>query len=116
MIKNVLLPSGNLSLTIHQSEIPIDELCCFATRANNKRGFLFVSKVLGKHYPVKPNNMLKIYQNLSNKLNNLTENLNNICFIGFAETAIGLGSGVFHEWQVNNPNKNGLFMCFAFNI
>lgn len=107
---NVKLPSGNLELFVKHSDFALEDICCFATRANNKRGFLFVSKVLGKHYPVKPNNMLKIYQNLSNKLNNLTENLNNICFIGFAETAIGLGAGVFHEWQVNNPNKNGLFM------
>ena len=110
MIKNVLLPSGNLSLTIHQSEIPIDELCCFATRANNKRGFLFVSKVLGKHYPVKPSIMNKVYENLSHKLTSLTSLSNNICFIGFAETAIGLGGGTFHSWREKNPSKNALFM------
>ncbi len=69
---NVKLPSGNLELFVKHSDFALEDICCFATRANNKRGFLFVSKVLGKHYPVKPNNMLKIYQNLSNKLNNLT--------------------------------------------
>ena len=44
------------------------------------------------------------------KLNLLTTNLDNVCFIGFAETAIGLGAGVFNEWQHSNSNKNSLFM------
>ena len=110
MTVTVNLPSGSLELLIKESDYPLDDICCFAARANNKRGFLFVSKVLGKHYPVKPNNMLNIYKNLSGKLNSLTEDLNNICFIGFAETAIGLGAGIFHEWQTLNKNKRSFFM------
>lgn len=106
----VNLPSGNLELSVKNTDFPLDDICCFATRANNKRGFLFVSKVLGKHYPVKPSNMLTVYQNLSGKLNSLTKGLDNICFIGFAETAIGLGAGVFNEWQNSNSNKNSLYM------
>lgn len=107
---NVNLPSGTLELFVKNTDFPLEDICCFATRANNKRGFLFVSKVLGKHYPVKPSNMQIIYNNLAQKLNQLTSNLDNICFIGFAETAIGLGAGVFHEWQSINCEKNGLFM------
>jgi len=35
-------------------EIPIDVLFLMAARKNTKRGFLFVSKILGKHIPVHP--------------------------------------------------------------
>ena len=44
------------------------------------------------------------------KLTSLTSLSNNICFIGFAETAIGLGGGTFHSWREKNPSKNALFM------
>ncbi len=35
-------------------QIPIDNLFLMAARKNAKRGFLFVSKILGKHIPVHP--------------------------------------------------------------
>lgn len=35
-------------------EIPLDALFLMAARKNMKRGFLFVSKILGKHLPVHP--------------------------------------------------------------
>lgn len=110
MTISVKLPSGDLELDVKKTDFPLEDICCFATRANNKRGFLFVSKVLGKHYPVKPKDMHKIYKNLSDKLNAFNEKINNVCFIGFAETAIGLGAGVFNEWQSDNHEKNSLFM------
>ena len=110
MLKNVQLPSGNLSLIINKSDIDINDLCCFATRANNKRGFLFVSKVLGKHYPVKPSVMEDVYENLSKKITQLTNESKSVCFIGFAETAIGLGGGTFHSWRTKNSSKKALFM------
>jgi len=49
---------GNLKIEIlvvnNVYEIPIDALFLMAARKNTKRGFLFVSKVLGKHIPVHP--------------------------------------------------------------
>lgn len=110
MKKIVNLPSGQLELVVKESDLPLEDICCFATRANNKRGFLFVSKVLGKHYPVKPQFMQTIYKNIAEKLNHHTQVFNQVCFIGFAETAIGLGAGVFHEWQIQNKEKKSLFM------
>lgn len=110
MKKIINLPSGQLDLIVKESDLPLEDICCFATRANNKRGFLFVSKVLGKHYPVKPQHMHNVYNNLANKLHYYTQSFNKVCFIGFAETAIGLGAGVFHEWQIKNKEKNSLFM------
>jgi uracil phosphoribosyltransferase len=38
----------------NEYHIPIDALFLMAARRNTKRGFLFVSKVLGKHIPVHP--------------------------------------------------------------
>ena len=38
----------NGTLTIHNDKKLFD-LCDFGSRINNKRGFLFVSKVMGKH-------------------------------------------------------------------
>ena len=35
--------------------LPLDDLFMMAARINKKRSFLFVSKVLGKHFPINPN-------------------------------------------------------------
>jgi orotate phosphoribosyltransferase len=49
---------GNLKIEIvivnNVYQIPIDALFLMAARKNAKRGFLFVSKVIGKHIPVHP--------------------------------------------------------------
>lgn len=110
MNKTITLPSGSLELLVKKSDYKLEDICCFATRENNKRGFLFVSKVLGKHYPVAPSTMQQIYKNLAYKLNDYSSSLNNACFIGFAETAIGLGAGVFHEYTHINKQQIALFM------
>ncbi|MCA0173640.1 phosphoribosyltransferase family protein [Bacillus sp. RAR_GA_16] len=46
--------SVNLTITENVLNIPLDELFAMAARINKKRGFLFVSKILGKHLPVNP--------------------------------------------------------------
>lgn len=43
-----------LSIVDNPLGIPVDDLFEMAPRVNKKRGFLFVSKVLGKHIPVNP--------------------------------------------------------------
>ncbi|BBB91465.1 MAG TPA: phosphoribosyltransferase [Methylomusa anaerophila] len=43
-----------VSITSNPYQIPVDALFGMAARQNAKRGFLFVSKVLGKHIPVHP--------------------------------------------------------------
>ena len=51
----VELEGGTLRLRLpEQQRTRLTELCGFASRQNPKRAFLFVSKVLGKHIPVKP--------------------------------------------------------------
>lgn len=110
---DIKLVTGNLALNIKDSDLPFEDLCAFAARQNTKRGFLFVSKVLGKHYPVKPCVMEQIHELLAHKIHTISKNLDNITFIGFAETAIGLGAGVFHTWQNlsrTNQIKNAFFI------
>jgi hypoxanthine-guanine phosphoribosyltransferase len=94
----IKLKTGTLSLEENKL---LDELIGFSSRINKKRGFLFVSKVLGKHIPTKPSLMKLTHMKLANKLK---ENLNekNTVFIGFAETATGIGNGVFEEANLSN--------------
>ena len=106
----ISLPSGDMSLNIYNSDYPINDLFGFACRQNPKRGFLFVSKVLGKHYPVKPKDIFNTYENLSNKLELLLDNNDKPLFIGFAETATGLGLGIYDNWKQSNLNVNSLFI------
>ena len=80
------LVSGVLSLTVDRSDMPLDDLCGFAVRQNPKRGFLFVSKVLGKHWPVRPSDAYKVYEMLANKLGEID---GPVWSVGLAETATG---------------------------
>ena len=97
----------------------INDLIEIGKRTNNpKRNFLFISKLLGKHIIVKPDivkgagillaslrydninaeNIVRYIKgeniNISNDLNQESNNENNVLVIGFAETATGLGMSV----------------------
>lgn len=74
----------------------LDELCGFAARNNAKRGFLVVSKVLGRHVPVKPSTMRRTFHDLSALIDG--DLPGPVLFIGMAETAICLGQGVHEEY------------------
>jgi len=87
----IKLKSGVLELNLTPQ---LQELVEFGSRINRKRGFLFVSKVLGKHLPTKPSTMQNTYQKLANLIPK--EDIPTL-FIGFAETATALGQGVFEE-------------------
>lgn len=102
------LPTGRLSVHVHAQEFSIDSLMGFAARANLKRGFLFLSKVLGKHWPVRPSRMRQIHESLAAQI---SENLPEpVVFIAMAETAVGLGQGVFEAYQREHPQKSMLFI------
>jgi len=77
----------------------LQDLVDFGSRINKKRGFLFVSKVLGKHLPTKPSLMQKTYKDLASLL---PKDDKPTLFIGFAETATALGQGVFEEADLKN--------------
>lgn len=93
---DVNLKTGKLSLNFDNK---LKKLTCIGSRINKKRGFLFISKVLGKHIDTNPEIMNKLYKNLAEKLpNDNTKTL----VIGFAETATALGLGIFQK--LNNKN------------
>lgn len=97
MIKHIDLSRGRISVTVsqHHPEWTLNQLLSFAERINPKRAFLFVSKVLGKHIPVAPSLMQKSYHDLAALV---PKDLPYpISVIGMAETAVGLGAGVYRE-------------------
>lgn len=109
MIKHIDLSRGRISVTVnhHHPEWKLDDLLSFAERINPKRAFLFVSKVLGKHIPVAPSVMQKSYQDLAALIpKNLPYPIN---VIGMAETAVGLGAGVYRELKPDF-GENAIFL------
>ena len=105
--RTVELPTGRLDLTVHDSALAVDDLLGFAARANNKRGFLFLSKVLGKHWPVKPSVMTGVHARMAA---DVPATDGPVVFIAMAETAVGLGQGVFEAWLRANPGREALFI------
>lgn len=82
----------------------IGDLIGFAERENKKRAFLFVSKVLGKHYPCTPHTMDKIFKQLSRLVvkSDFFSTKDYHLVIGMGETATGLGWGFFENLNANN--------------
>lgn len=88
------LSTGTVTVTSQQS-VPLDGLFEMAERRNPKRAFLFVSKLLGRHIPIKPAVMRNSYLTLAAQMpDDLPEP---VLFIGMAETAVGLAAGVYQE-------------------
>jgi hypothetical protein len=85
------IPGGFLHIHTVLELMPLDDLLGFAARANPRRPFLFVSKVLGRHIPCRPSLMRETYRLLAQDLANAPGPL---WIIGMAETATGLAAGV----------------------
>lgn len=92
----VELPAGTLRLNVDACTGELGSLIGFAARANPRRAFLFLSKVLGKHYPARPAAMEAVHQLLARSV---PPGDGPVVFIGMAETATGLGQGVFEAWR-----------------
>lgn len=108
-VLRVVLPTGLMALKVEGgAAFALDELIGFAARANAKRGFLFLSKVLGKHWPVTPRLMLAIHTDLAARVP--ADLPGPVVFIAMAETAIGLGQGVFEAWKRAHPERDALFL------
>jgi len=108
-MKEVIIDSGTLSLKIdhlHENYTDIEEILDFASRKNPKRGFLFVSKILGKHIPVKPSVMRNSYNLVADLVGPLT---GSTLVVGMSETATGLGGGVADSIAKDNASKTVIF-------
>lgn len=101
------LPTGRLHLDVDFCQGRFDDLLDFAARANPRRAFLFLSKVLGKHYPARPVDMEAIQRSLAGQVPWMT---GPVLFIGTAETATGLGQGVFEAWLKAHPGAEALYL------
>lgn len=89
------LPTGTIDV-VAQGAWSLDALCGFAARNNARRGFLVVSKVLGRHMPAKPSTMRRTFMDLAAMLD--PDLPGPVLFIGMAETATCLGQGVHEEY------------------
>ena len=90
MSVDIEIKAGTLNLILSKGANRVNELLDFASRENEKRSYLFVSKVLGKHIPVKPYVMRSLYEELAR----LCGATGTSFVVGMAETATGLGAGV----------------------
>ncbi|MBK1717657.1 phosphoribosyltransferase domain-containing protein [Thiocystis violacea] len=106
-LRQVRLDTGVLNVRVRESVFPLDDLCGFAARDNRKRGFLFLSKVLGKHWPATPGRMRAIHQHLASRLD---LGAGPWLFVAMAETATGLGQGVFEAMLERQPDAEALFI------
>ena len=96
-VHEVRLSGGRFTIKIQQEDIPFRELCDLAIRNNALRRFLFVSRVLGRHCPVRPEILRKVAAVLARKLR-LRIKPGPVLFFGMAETATTLGQAVFQEF------------------
>ena len=102
------LDTGTLRLDLEPGHIPLRRLLGFAARVSSKRKFLLVSKVLGKHYPVTPKLMSWSYRALARAVLKAGIGKSSL-WIGMAETATGLGYGVFEAASLAGAT-NTLFL------
>lgn len=105
--RHVELPSGTLYLHVEWEDMPLDVLCGFACRRSHKRGFVFVSKVLGKHYPVRPALMDAVHARLAARLTRVS---GPAVVVAMAETATALGQGVFEHLVRTEARDDLLFL------
>jgi len=104
----ISLAGGDLSINVEAGSVELDQLCDFAIRNNSRRGFLVVSRVLGRHLPVKPSTMQASFNQLSSTI---PYNLPGpVVFIGMAETAICLGQSVHEAWQRSTGRQDTLYI------
>jgi hypothetical protein len=102
----VELPTGTLVLE-GVDPARIAALCDFAARANPKRGFLIVSKVLGRHLPTPPEALRAAADGLAAQIPPLPEP---VLFCGMAETATGLAQSVWAAWRARHPGVQSLYV------
>ena len=101
------LPGGQFTLMMSREDLPFREACDLAIRNNAKRRFLFVSRVLGRHIPVRPATLIAVAASLAEKLQSSLK-VGPVVFIGMAETATTLGQAVFREFL--ELGGNGLYI------
>lgn len=76
-----------------------EDLVCIAKRENNnKRNYLVVNKLQGKHIPVNPTKSFEMFEQLAEILRKEYSD-ERLLLVGFAETATAIGAGVATKLQ-----------------
>ncbi|NBB26185.1 hypothetical protein GVM20_13710 [Porphyrobacter sp. SLTP] len=101
------LPTGRLVL---RGVAPdrVAALCDFAARANPKRGFLIVSRVLGRHLPTPPHALRAAADALAAQIPG--DLPGPVLFCGMAETATGLAQSVWTAWRARHPGSASAYI------
>jgi hypothetical protein len=99
---SVKIGTGLMEYRALAHDLSPESLFGLASRRNPGRAFLFVSRILGKHIPVRPGVMRESHVRLAGKIRDLSPP-GPVCFMGMAETALGLARGVFEEYALMEP-------------
>jgi hypothetical protein len=101
---------GFVDLCVDHARLPLDVLCDFAARRNIRRGFLILSRVLGRHVPSRPRDMQAAVSALTDQLVDAEPEMTGpVLFVGLAETAICLGQSVFQDFRERTGRSDALF-------
>lgn len=106
--RRVVLPNGELQLAWTEGDWPLDELCGFAARVNRRRGFLIISRVLGRHLPAKPTQVRATSDALARLVP--ADLPGPVLFVGMAETAITLGQAVHATWCDQAGRNDAIYL------
>lgn len=106
--QTIALAGGALDVTVNSADLPLDALCRFAARNNARRGFLVVSRVLGRHLPARPSTMRACADALAAKLP--AELPGPVVVFGLAETAVCLGHSVHEAYRRRTGRADLLFL------
>ncbi|HRD66310.1 MAG TPA: phosphoribosyltransferase domain-containing protein [Candidatus Competibacter sp.] len=99
--------AGRLTIQVRREELPLEDCVTYATRQNPRRLYLFVSKVLGKHWPVRPSVMRDVHVRLASQIAGLP---GPVLVVGMAETATALGRGVAEETASRSGRDDVLYL------
>ncbi|MEN2749117.1 phosphoribosyltransferase domain-containing protein [Sphingomonas sp. T9W2] len=106
--RSITLPTGRLDIAVEEAAWPLDALCDFAARENPKRGFLVVSRVLGRHLPATPQMMRRSVRDLAARLP--TDLPGPVMVVGLAETAVCLGQTLHEELRAATARDDIYFV------
>lgn len=106
-VLRVPLPTGELTVDVRSADWPLERLCGFGARNNPQRGFLIVSKVLGRHWPARPAEMRASARDLAARIP--ADLPGPVLVIGLAETAICLGQMVHEELRTRTGRRDIVF-------
>ncbi len=106
--RRVVLPAGTLHVAVDDPEA-LDRLCAFAARRNPRRGWLVVSRVLGRHLPTRPRDARAAMADMAAPL--AAGSLDGpVLFMGMAETATALGHGVHDAWREATGREDSIYL------